>query len=257
MVDLQAHALPGADRGAPDEQAALAMCRYAAGRGTRELVLAPTTDLSQPWAPEQADAAIGRLQAELGDAIHLHRGCEVKLTEAAVALVRADPARYTLNGRQYLLLDASSQSLQREAVAELLDRLRELGVIAVIAAPERALGCEGIPGGCRAGRSGALFQPAPARSRVCSARRRSWGGGSARGRAGAVRGQRRPQCRQPASGSARGLGLSGLPLGRRRPSAHRQPLGPRFGRPIARRAAASADVPRWARRCRRSRAAMR
>ncbi|MBI1354133.1 MAG: hypothetical protein GC160_07290 [Acidobacteria bacterium] len=159
MVDLQAHALPGADRGAPDDAAALAMCRYAAERGTRELVVAPTTDLSQPWDPAEADSAIERLQAALGETIHLHRGCEVKLNEANLAAVSSDPGRYTINGRQYLLLDASDDKVMRSSMADLIDRLREAGAVPVITAPERSPRLRGSPARLqRWFKHGALFQ---------------------------------------------------------------------------------------------------
>ncbi len=137
MVDLQAHVLPGADRGAADEAEALAMCRHAAERGTKEIVAAPKTDLSQPWDPAEADAALARLQQALGETIHLHRGCEVKLTWANAEQVCADPSRYTLNGRQYLLVEVSSELLEAEGLGKLFGRLRDLGAIPIISTPER------------------------------------------------------------------------------------------------------------------------
>lgn len=138
MVDLQAHVLPGADRGAEDEAAALAMCRYAAEHGTRELVAAPKTDLSESWDAQAVDAALERLQQQLGDTIHLHRGCEIQLKGSNEQLVMADPGRYTLNGRQYLLVEVTEEMRQRGSLPAMLDRLHDLGAVPVIASPERS-----------------------------------------------------------------------------------------------------------------------
>ena len=41
MIDLHSHVLPGLDDGAPDESAALAMCRMAAEDGIATLVDTP------------------------------------------------------------------------------------------------------------------------------------------------------------------------------------------------------------------------
>lgn len=146
MVDLQAHVLPGADRGAADEQEALAMCRYAAEHGTRELVAAPKTDLSEPWDMEAADAALASLQTRLGDEIHLHRGCEVKLSEQNEKEVLADPGRFSINGRRYLLIDIGSEQLQRGGLTQFVDKLQELGSSPVIATPERKSRLRGSSG---------------------------------------------------------------------------------------------------------------
>lgn len=137
MVDLQAHVLPGADRGAADEVSALAMCRYAAERGVRELVAAPKTDLSEPWDLAAADAALASMQRQLGDSIHLHRGCEVKLTDLNEKRVLAEPGRYSLNGRRYLLLDVGGEQLQRGGLTQYFGKLRDRDVCPVIATPER------------------------------------------------------------------------------------------------------------------------
>lgn len=138
MVDLQAHVLPGADRGAADDEAALAMCRFAAEHGTTELVAAPKTDLSEPWDREAAIASIDRLQQQLGESIHLHRGCEVRLNAATEPKLLADPGRYSLNGNRYLLLDVTEDALQRGSFPTLIDRLSELGAVPIVSTPERS-----------------------------------------------------------------------------------------------------------------------
>lgn len=138
MVDIHSHILPGMDDGAPDEQTAVAMCRAAAAGGTREIVATPKASPRHPPDLDEIKRKVASLQARLGDEIHLHHGTDLRLEWDTIAAALADPFRYTINNRQYLLLEFGRDVLVRGA-GKALDRFRDAGVVPIISQPERHL----------------------------------------------------------------------------------------------------------------------
>ena len=137
MVDLEAHIAPGFDDGAPDRATALEMCRIAAANGTRELVVAVSSDLSTPFDRDGLDAAAAELQAAVGDGLYLHTACVVRLSWHNAARVLAQPEAYTLNRLRYLPLEFSREMLARGGVGRVLRRYRDSDLSPVVVNPER------------------------------------------------------------------------------------------------------------------------
>lgn len=136
MVDIHSHVLPGIDDGATDYETSLAMCHMAAESGTRELVATPHSDVRYSYSPATANGLIEKLQADLGDEIFLHRGCDLHLTSDNIRAALEDRSRFTINGHQYLLVEFSDEILL-QGTSQVFQQFRDAGIVPIITHPER------------------------------------------------------------------------------------------------------------------------
>jgi len=135
VVDLHAHILHGLDDGAATLADSLAMVRMAAHAGTKEIVAAVHASRAWPYKPGLAQRRWEELQHLLKDEVRIHRACEVELTPEMADRALANPARYTVNGTQYLLAEAPEDA-RPDQVEALLRQLLEGGLRPVLAHPE-------------------------------------------------------------------------------------------------------------------------
>jgi protein-tyrosine phosphatase len=135
VIDLHSHVLPGVDDGARDLDEALGMCRAAAADGVTVLAATPHVRHDHPTTPEAMEHALAALRAAAGPEPRLLPGGELDLAELARPL--EELRRFALAGNpDYLLVETPYYGWPlglRDAVA----RLREVGITAVIAHPER------------------------------------------------------------------------------------------------------------------------
>ena len=112
------------------------MCRMAAESGTRELVATPHSDARHSYDPVAVQQLIDELQADLGDQIFLHRGCDLHLTSDNIAAAVKDRSRFTINAQQYLSVEFSDEILL-QGTARVFLQLREAWIVPIITHPER------------------------------------------------------------------------------------------------------------------------
>ncbi len=142
MIDLHFHALPGVDDGPAGWDDALALCRAAAAEGTRTVVATPHV-LREPWLNEDpaARAALrAELNAKLGGTPRVLEGSEVWFGDDLVELFEKGAAGplTTLAGSRALLVEFPPGWVSPKAAA-VFHELRVLGVVPVVAHPERNL----------------------------------------------------------------------------------------------------------------------
>ncbi len=135
VTDLHAHILHGLDDGPATLDESLAMVRMAVHAGTKEIVA--TVHASRKWQyfPGLAQRRWEELQHLVKDEIPIHRACEVELTPEMAGLVLANPARYTVNGTQYLLAELPDGA-EPQQIEEVLRKLLEGGLRPVLVHPE-------------------------------------------------------------------------------------------------------------------------
>lgn len=136
MIDLHSHILPGVDDGPATLEQCLAMVRLAAEAGTSDIVASPHASLEFPFDSELVDRKIAELAAACGPLPRIHRGCDFHLTYDNIQEVLACPSVYTINRRNYLLVEFSDLLIARSA-DEIFFRMRRAGIIPIITHPER------------------------------------------------------------------------------------------------------------------------
>lgn len=145
FTDIHSHILPGADDGARDRAESLEMLRVAIAAGTSDLVATPHANPRYRYDREAAQAALDDLQAAAGGAIRLHLGCDCHFSHDNIEAVMASPARFTVNGGPWLLVEFSDYSIPA-ATEVVFASLRALGVYPIVTHPERNLELQRTPG---------------------------------------------------------------------------------------------------------------
>ena len=139
MIDLHHHLLPGLDDGSPDMETSLAMARMAANDGITHVVCTPHANHRYPYDPFRVEDLIANLRIRLADAgiaLQLVRGADFHLTYENIQEALADPARFSIAGRGYLMTELPDYGAF-SAYDETYYELGRAGMTPVVTHPER------------------------------------------------------------------------------------------------------------------------
>ena len=136
MIDIHSHILPGLDDGSPSLEVSLAMLRIAVQSGTTDIVATPHSNLEFAFEPDEVTRRLAELSAAAGPAPRLHRGCDLHLSYDNIQRAVEDPSRFTINGRNYLLVEFPDLAIFK-STDEIFDALLAAGMVPVITHPER------------------------------------------------------------------------------------------------------------------------
>jgi protein-tyrosine phosphatase len=140
MIDLHSHLLPGVDDGSPSIEASLPVLERFRADGVEVLVCTPHLKASEASeAPyERYREIFEQLIARAPSAPRLALGWEIMLDDPGVDL----RARHlALGGSSAVLVEFPRRGLPATAGDE-LRRLRDAGVVPIVAHPERYYGCD-------------------------------------------------------------------------------------------------------------------
>lgn len=157
MIDLHSHLLPGVDDGSRTVQQSVEVLTRMGASGVTAVCLTPHLEASraEKGVPAAHDAAFEALKAAAPSSVMLHRGVELMLDRPfpAAAAARRD---LTLGGSRYILVEFTRMAADN-AVYNALSHIASLGLIPVLAHPERYASCS--PHAAAAWkRTGALLQ---------------------------------------------------------------------------------------------------
>lgn len=139
MVDLHHHLLPGLDDGSPDLRTSIEMARIAEADGITHIVCTPHASSRYTFDPEKnARLATELREALLAAGIHLKLGlgCDFHISYDNVRDALANPTRYSINAREYLLVELPDFSLSPN-LGETFYELRLQGLTPILTHPER------------------------------------------------------------------------------------------------------------------------
>jgi len=108
MVDIHHHLLFGLDDGARDLETAIGMARMAADEGITHVVCTPHANGQYEFNPEINQQKLAVLRGEIATAgipLTLGLGCDFHLSYDNIQSALKDPARYSINGLGYLLVE--------------------------------------------------------------------------------------------------------------------------------------------------------
>jgi protein-tyrosine phosphatase len=136
MIDIHSHILPGLDDGSPDLEVSVAMARLAAESGTTDLVASPHADLQFEFDPAVTERKIAELAEASGSAVRIHYGCDFHLHYENVQDALANPSKYAINHKCYVLVELS-ELLVLKTADDVLERMCGAGMVPIITHPER------------------------------------------------------------------------------------------------------------------------
>jgi protein-tyrosine phosphatase len=134
FVDCHSHAVPSGDDGVQSAAEGIALCSDAAAHGTRLLFATPHVFAHLPLSAERE-----RLVRQAYDAIRGQTELELRLGFELTPdrmLLREDPARYRLEGTEFVLMEVPFQGPADQLWA-LAEHVERAGFEPVIAHPER------------------------------------------------------------------------------------------------------------------------
>jgi protein-tyrosine phosphatase len=139
MIDIHHHLLWGLDDGASSIETSVAMARMAVEDGITHVVCSPHANGQYDYVPDVVATKIDELQRLLDKeqiALKLGRGCDFHMSYENIQEAKADPARYSINGLGYLLVELPDYSLPR-GLTEVFYELQLAGLTPVLTHPER------------------------------------------------------------------------------------------------------------------------
>ena len=136
MVDIHSHVVWGLDDGATCIEQSLGMLESAAESGTTDIVATPHSNAEFAYRAELLEERVDELAASTNGKPRIHRGCDLHLSVDNIDEVLRRPDRYSINGKQYLLVECPDFHVGKHT-ERVLQWLIDRGMIPVVTHPER------------------------------------------------------------------------------------------------------------------------
>ena len=136
MIDIHSHILPGLDDGSKSWEMTLEMCRMAILDGITHIVATPHASDTYAYDPGRVRALVTELEDKIGDQLAISMGCDFHLSIENIEDAIANPHRYTIASKQYLLVELSEYGIPPQ-IMESFSGLQAAGITPVITHPER------------------------------------------------------------------------------------------------------------------------
>jgi len=136
MVDIHCHILPGLDDGPDSLDEAMQMAEMAIADGITHVVATPHANDQYRFNPELVHRRRDEIQGRLGDRLILATGCDFHLSFENFQDVREHSSKYTINQKNYLLVEFADFALP-PTIDEMLHQLQLARLCPILTHPER------------------------------------------------------------------------------------------------------------------------
>src|ERR1700724_4549113 len=139
MIDIHHHLLWSMDDGASDMETSVAMAKAAAADGISHIVCSPHANSKYAYEPRVIAEKIAELQRLLDRdaiAVKLGHGCDFHMSYENIQEARLDPAKFSINGLGYLLVEVPDYGISR-GLTEIFYQLQLAGLTPILTHPER------------------------------------------------------------------------------------------------------------------------
>jgi len=136
VIDIHCHILPGLDDGPDSSDISMAMAEMAIADGITHVIGTPHAHPEFPFDPAAIRERRDELQRLLGDRLILATGCDFHLSFENLEDIRTQPSRYTLNQKNYLLVEFADFSIP-PSLDQALHQLQLAGLVPIVTHPER------------------------------------------------------------------------------------------------------------------------
>ena len=138
MIDIHHHLLYGLDDGAKDLETSLEMAKIAIDDGITHIACTPHANSDYSFRPEVNEAIRSELQQKIGDRLTLGLGCDFHLSYDNIEDALTNPAKYTINGKRYLLVEFPDFGIPQNISSSFYE-MAVAGMVPILTHPERNL----------------------------------------------------------------------------------------------------------------------
>ncbi len=136
MFDIHYHLLNGIDDGPRTQDESLALAEASIKEGVTHIVATPHSNHEFTFRPEVNRELLAALNARLKGRLTLGLGCDFHLSYENLEDLRRNHTKYTINGKQFLLVEFSDSSIPA-TTTDILYELQLMGLVPIITHPER------------------------------------------------------------------------------------------------------------------------
>jgi protein-tyrosine phosphatase len=136
MIDIHHHLIYDVDDGPAELKTSLLMAREAAVDGVTRIVCTPHAKDNMPYFADVVNERFAELRGLLDGVIELSLGCDFHMHAHNVEEACANPLRYSIDGKGYLLIEFANQEIP-PTMDDQLARLRAAGYTLIVTHPER------------------------------------------------------------------------------------------------------------------------
>jgi protein-tyrosine phosphatase len=136
MIDIHCHILHGLDDGADSFEIACGMAEMAIEDGITHIIGTPHSDSTFTFVPELVRQRRDEIQARFEGRLVFATGCDFHLSFENLQAIRENSERFTLNQKNYLLVEFANYSIP-PSLDHALHQLQLAGLRPIITHPER------------------------------------------------------------------------------------------------------------------------
>lgn len=136
MFDVHYHLLFGVDDGPTSIDDSIGLAEASIAEGVTHIVATPHANGRYSFDPAINREKLALLQERFEGRLTLGMGCDFHLSYQNLADLEHDSTKYTINGKQYLLVEFADFGIPH-SMSDVLFRMRGSGIVPIITHPER------------------------------------------------------------------------------------------------------------------------